>query len=197
MTIHTPSAVPRSTKDFGLRYRPLPCLPLRSSTPFLFLSSPHSLHSQSSTPFYFSDLESDDEDGGHRNQSSSVYQYEHIRLCQVQPLLARPPHLSPHPSLHLHLSCLPKHDRSKLVRAHDHELRPTFPPRQALRCDLTRWHRHHLIKSRRSAHLDYQSGGNRYGGKQKECVVCLEEYVDGVSRVMSLPCGHEFHAECM
>lgn len=37
----------------------------------------------------------------------------------------------------------------------------------------------------------------RYVGKQRECVVCLEEYVDGVSRVMSLPCGHEFHAECM
>lgn len=37
----------------------------------------------------------------------------------------------------------------------------------------------------------------RYGGKQRECVVCLEEYVDGVSRVMSLPCGHEFHVECM
>jgi PA domain/RING-like zinc finger len=37
----------------------------------------------------------------------------------------------------------------------------------------------------------------RYGGRQKECVVCLEEYIDGVSRVMSLPCGHEFHAECM
>jgi hypothetical protein len=37
----------------------------------------------------------------------------------------------------------------------------------------------------------------RYGGRQKECVVCLEEYVDGVSQVMSLPCGHEFHAECM
>lgn len=37
----------------------------------------------------------------------------------------------------------------------------------------------------------------RYGGKQRECVVCLEDYVDGVSRVMSLPCGHEFHAECM
>jgi hypothetical protein len=28
-------------------------------------------------------------------------------------------------------------------------------------------------------------------------VVCLEEYVDGESRVMSLPCGHEFHAECI
>jgi hypothetical protein len=28
-------------------------------------------------------------------------------------------------------------------------------------------------------------------------VVCLEEYIDGVSRVMSLPCGHEFHVECM
>ncbi|KAF2192532.1 hypothetical protein K469DRAFT_620910 [Zopfia rhizophila CBS 207.26] len=37
----------------------------------------------------------------------------------------------------------------------------------------------------------------RYGGRQKECVVCLEEYVDGVSRVMSLPCGHEFHADCI
>lgn len=37
----------------------------------------------------------------------------------------------------------------------------------------------------------------RYGGRQKECVVCLEEYVDGVSQVMSLPCGHEFHAECI
>ncbi|KAI5779126.1 hypothetical protein EDC01DRAFT_621912 [Geopyxis carbonaria] len=30
-----------------------------------------------------------------------------------------------------------------------------------------------------------------------ECVVCLEEYVDGVSRVMKLPCGHEFHADCI
>ena len=37
----------------------------------------------------------------------------------------------------------------------------------------------------------------RYNGKQIECVVCLEEYIDGQSRVMSLPCGHEFHAECM
>lgn len=37
----------------------------------------------------------------------------------------------------------------------------------------------------------------RYTGRQVECVVCLEEYVDGQSRVMSLPCGHEFHVECM
>ncbi|KAH8587157.1 hypothetical protein B0O99DRAFT_527254 [Bisporella sp. PMI_857] len=37
----------------------------------------------------------------------------------------------------------------------------------------------------------------KYMGKQVECVVCLEEYVDGVSRVMSLPCGHEFHADCI
>ncbi|KAI9718005.1 MAG: hypothetical protein M1828_006995 [Chrysothrix sp. TS-e1954] len=37
----------------------------------------------------------------------------------------------------------------------------------------------------------------QYGGKQIECVVCLEEYVDGVSKVMSLPCGHEFHADCI
>ena len=40
-------------------------------------------------------------------------------------------------------------------------------------------------------------GKKKYIGKQIECVVCLEEYVDGHSRVMSLPCGHEFHAECM
>ena len=37
----------------------------------------------------------------------------------------------------------------------------------------------------------------RYTGRQLECVVCLEEYVDGESRVMSLPCGHEFHADCI
>lgn len=37
----------------------------------------------------------------------------------------------------------------------------------------------------------------KYMGRQRECAICLEEYVDGVSRVMSLPCGHEFHAECM
>ena len=37
----------------------------------------------------------------------------------------------------------------------------------------------------------------KYGGKQRECVVCLEEYINGVSRVMSLPCGHEFHEGCM
>lgn len=37
----------------------------------------------------------------------------------------------------------------------------------------------------------------KYFGKQVECVVCLEEYIDGQSKVMSLPCGHEFHAECM
>lgn len=37
----------------------------------------------------------------------------------------------------------------------------------------------------------------KYTGRQVECVVCLEEYIDGQSRVMRLPCGHEFHAECM
>lgn len=36
-----------------------------------------------------------------------------------------------------------------------------------------------------------------YTGKQTECVICLEDYVDGVSKVMSLPCGHEFHADCI
>lgn len=37
----------------------------------------------------------------------------------------------------------------------------------------------------------------KYTGRQVECVVCLEEYVDGQSRVMSLPCGHEFHVDCI
>lgn len=37
----------------------------------------------------------------------------------------------------------------------------------------------------------------KYAGKQVECVVCLEEYIDGQSQIMSLPCGHEFHAQCM
>ncbi|KAI9849308.1 MAG: hypothetical protein M1837_004768 [Sclerophora amabilis] len=37
----------------------------------------------------------------------------------------------------------------------------------------------------------------RYTGRQVECVVCLEEYVDGISKVMSLPCGHEFHVDCI
>lgn len=37
----------------------------------------------------------------------------------------------------------------------------------------------------------------KYNGRQVECVVCLEDYVDGESQVMSLPCGHEFHAECI
>ncbi|KAK2056299.1 hypothetical protein LY76DRAFT_607073 [Colletotrichum caudatum] len=43
----------------------------------------------------------------------------------------------------------------------------------------------------------YSSQWKKFMGRQVECVVCLEEYVDGVSRVMSLPCGHEFHVECI
>ncbi|KAF2861541.1 hypothetical protein K470DRAFT_256909 [Piedraia hortae CBS 480.64] len=32
---------------------------------------------------------------------------------------------------------------------------------------------------------------------QKECAVCLDDYVSGLSRVMQLPCGHGFHVECI
>ena len=55
------------------------------------------------------------------------------------------------------------------------------------------------VKASLSQHEKVNSSApkRRYNGKQVECVVCLEEYVDGQSRVMSLPCGHEFHAECM
>ncbi|KAI1101641.1 hypothetical protein F4804DRAFT_292207 [Jackrogersella minutella] len=48
---------------------------------------------------------------------------------------------------------------------------------------------------KRNAHPS--SEWKKYMGRQVECVVCLEEYVDGVSQVMSLPCGHEFHVECI
>lgn len=58
--------------------------------------------------------------------------------------------------------------------------------------------------SRNSARLEFEKGSGgfsaewrKYMGRQVECVVCLEEYVDGVSKVMSLPCGHEFHVDCM
>lgn len=30
-----------------------------------------------------------------------------------------------------------------------------------------------------------------------ECIICLEDYISGVSKVMKLPCGHEFHLECI
>jgi hypothetical protein len=37
----------------------------------------------------------------------------------------------------------------------------------------------------------------RYGGRQRDCAICIDEFEDGISRVMSLPCGHEFHVDCM
>lgn len=30
-----------------------------------------------------------------------------------------------------------------------------------------------------------------------ECIVCLEEFIPGLSKVMRLPCGHEFHVNCI
>ena len=53
-----------------------------------------------------------------------------------------------------------------------------------------------LDRATRKIH-DKNASPKKYHGKQIECVVCLEEYIDGKSKVMSLPCGHEFHAECM
>lgn len=52
-------------------------------------------------------------------------------------------------------------------------------------------------KPRRANEHEKKGDWKKYMGRQVECVVCLEEYVDGVSRVMSLPCGHEFHVDCM
>ncbi|RYP61878.1 hypothetical protein DL771_009967 [Monosporascus sp. 5C6A] len=49
----------------------------------------------------------------------------------------------------------------------------------------------------RPEHEKRTSEWKKYMGRQVECAVCLEEYVDGVSQVMSLPCGHEFHVDCI
>jgi hypothetical protein len=60
-----------------------------------------------------------------------------------------------------------------------------------------------VSRSPSRGHDPHEKGSNvsnewkKHMGKQVECVVCLEEYIDGVSRVMSLPCGHEFHVDCM
>jgi len=51
--------------------------------------------------------------------------------------------------------------------------------------------------AQRPEHEKRGSQWKKYMGRQVECVVCLEEYVDGVSQVMSLPCGHEFHVDCI
>jgi len=65
--------------------------------------------------------------------------------------------------------------------------------------DLLRPQQHgHRTDSREKHNTGHHmSQWKKYMGRQMECVICLEEYVDGVSRVMSLPCGHEFHVECM
>lgn len=72
---------------------------------------------------------------------------------------------------------------SDLIRASSNPLEvPAIPPR---------------TPEHEKLHGSHTSEWKKYMGKQVECVVCLEEYVDGVSRVMSLPCGHEFHVDCI
>lgn len=57
--------------------------------------------------------------------------------------------------------------------------------------------RHGRRSEREKGSVNFSTEWKKYMGRQVECVVCLEEYVDGESQVMSLPCGHEFHVECM
>ncbi len=72
-----------------------------------------------------------------------------------------------------------------LIRVNSNPLQlPSLPPRVP---DHEKHEKHGNDTSEWKKHM----------GKQVECVVCLEDYIDGVSRVMSLPCGHEFHVECM
>ncbi|ANB14528.1 hypothetical protein AWJ20_2123 [Sugiyamaella lignohabitans] len=33
-------------------------------------------------------------------------------------------------------------------------------------------------------------------GCSENCNICLDDYVDGKSKLMTLPCGHQFHSTC-
>ncbi|OJJ51363.1 hypothetical protein ASPZODRAFT_127431 [Penicilliopsis zonata CBS 506.65] len=76
------------------------------------------------------------------------------------------------------LGCRPRSQTISGIVSSAPDPNPVSPPKEKLASGSTLWRR-------------------KYTGRQVECVVCLEEYVDGQSRVMSLPCGHEFHAECI
>ena len=70
------------------------------------------------------------------------------------------------------------------------EMCTTTPPR-------TPHQSHHSSQPYREGLPRHSKPRSKYQSRQIECVVCLEEYEEGRSKVMSLPCGHEFHADCM
>ncbi|KAF5680350.1 ring finger domain-containing protein [Fusarium heterosporum] len=78
--------------------------------------------------------------------------------------------------------------------APDDETRPA--PRDAIPTPSSTT-RNNARSEREKGSGGFSAEWKKYMGRQVECVVCLEEYVDGVSQVMSLPCGHEFHVECI
>ncbi|CAN6674673.1 hypothetical protein TRVA0_060S00474 [Trichomonascus vanleenenianus] len=48
-----------------------------------------------------------------------------------------------------------------------------------------------------SSCLSPRDGPEKIWVSSGECIICLEDYVPGVSKVMRLPCDHEFHADCI
>lgn len=86
---------------------------------------------------------------------------------------------------------------SPLLQSHSRPAVPRSRPRSRTASSIEEAVSASLDKATAKAVAKQEKPLRKYKGKQIECVVCLEEYIEGHSQVMSLPCGHEFHADCM
>ncbi|KAA8910065.1 hypothetical protein TRICI_004271 [Trichomonascus ciferrii] len=55
------------------------------------------------------------------------------------------------------------------------------------------WNGNHVISQGKGG----AAGDSKVWASSGECIICLEDFIIGVSRVMRLPCDHEFHADCI
>lgn len=44
---------------------------------------------------------------------------------------------------------------------------------------------------------DSDEEGEKLWTSSGECIICMEDYEDGVTKIMRLPCYHEFHVDCI
>ncbi|OBT56775.1 hypothetical protein VE04_03730 [Pseudogymnoascus sp. 24MN13] len=141
------------------------------------------------TPFCSSDRGFDSADGALPSLWSRGSQYARIGRSLQLPATS-------HGNLHLQvrLRQLLCSTRSSTPRPRS---RTTSTPPEPTSLSPTNSDELETPKPRRANEHEKKGDWKKYMGRQIECVVCLEEYVDGVSRVMSLPCGHEFHVDCI